>query len=57
MLWALKYRDWLHRILRRPDGIPMIEKRDGEPVLRISTQMPETLRANLPGDSEMTSHE
>jgi hypothetical protein len=44
MLWALKYRGWLHRIVRQPDCIPVIEKRDGERVLRISTQMPKTLR-------------
>jgi hypothetical protein len=44
MLVALKYRDWLHRIVRSKNCIPMIEKRDGERCLRISSQMPKTLR-------------
>jgi hypothetical protein len=44
MLWALKYRDWLQRIVRDPNCIPMIEKRDGERVCRISSAMPKTLR-------------
>ena len=44
MLAALKYRDWLHKIVRQQDCIPLIEKRDGERVLRISSAMPKTLR-------------
>jgi len=44
MLAALKYRDWLHRIVRSKNCIPMIEKRDGERCLRISSAMPKTLR-------------
>jgi hypothetical protein len=44
MLVALKYRDWLHRIVRSKGCVPLIEKRDGERCLRISSQMPKTLR-------------
>ncbi len=44
MLAALKYRDWLHKIVRQPDLIPLVEKRDGERILRISSAMPKTLR-------------
>lgn len=44
MLWALKYHDWLKSMVRDPNNIPLIEKRDGERALRISTQMPKTLR-------------
>jgi hypothetical protein len=44
MLWALKYRDWLHRIVNSPDCVPMIEMRDGERVLRISSNMPDKLK-------------
>jgi hypothetical protein len=44
MLVALKYRDWLHRIVRSKNCVPLIEKRDGERCLRISSQMPKTLR-------------
>ena len=44
MLWALKYHDWLLRIVRAPGCIPLVEKRDGERALRISANMPKTLR-------------
>src|SRR5581483_5593420 len=44
MLWALKYRDWLARMVSDPNCIPMIEMRDGEKVLRISSRMPEKLQ-------------
>jgi hypothetical protein len=44
MLAALKYRDWLHKIVRQHDCIPLVEKRDGERILRISSAMPKTLR-------------
>ena len=44
MLAALKYRDWLGRLVRQKDCVPLIEKRDGERVLRIRADMPKTLR-------------
>jgi hypothetical protein len=34
---ALKYHDWLKQIVKDPDNIPMIEMRDGERVLQISS--------------------
>jgi hypothetical protein len=44
MVAALKYRDWLHRIVKSKGCVPLIEKRDGDRFLRISSQMPKTLR-------------
>jgi hypothetical protein len=41
MLMALKYHDWLKQIVKDPDNIPMIEMRDGERVLQISSGMDE----------------
>lgn len=39
MLEALRYRDWLAKLLRDPDCIPLIEMRDGERVLMVSSGM------------------
>jgi hypothetical protein len=44
MLWALKYRDWLGRIVRNPECVPMIERRHGDCFLRVRADMPKTLR-------------
>jgi hypothetical protein len=44
MLWGLKYLDWLRGMVRDPGCIPLVEKRDGERALRISSAMPKTLR-------------
>jgi hypothetical protein len=44
MLWALKYRDWLGRIVRQPDCVPVIEKRDRDCFMRLRADMPKTLR-------------
>ena len=41
MLESLRYRDWLAKLVRDPDCIPVIEMRDGEKVLMISQGMPE----------------
>lgn len=41
MLEALKYRDFLAKLVRDPDCIPTIEMRDGERVLVISSGMDE----------------
>jgi hypothetical protein len=41
MLEALKYRDWLAKLVRDPECIPMIRFQDGEKVLEISRDMPE----------------
>jgi len=41
MLETLKYRDWLAKLVRNPDCIPMIDMRDGERVLQISSGMDE----------------
>ena len=39
MLEALRYRDWLAKLLRDPECIPLIEMRDGEKVLMVSSGM------------------
>ncbi len=41
MLEALRYRDWLAKLIRDPECIPMIEMRDGEKILQISSGMNE----------------
>lgn len=39
MLESLRFRDWLMKLLRDPENIPVIEMRDGERVLQISRDM------------------
>lgn len=39
MLEALKYRDWLAKMVRDPDCIPLIEMREGKKILQISAGM------------------
>ncbi len=41
MLEALKYRDWLAKMIKDPECIPVIEIRDGEKILTISSAMDE----------------
>ncbi len=41
MVEALRYRDWLAKIVRNPENIPVIEIRDGKKILQISAGMPE----------------
>ena len=41
MLESLRYRDWLAKLIRDPECIPMIEMRDGEKILQISSGMNE----------------
>lgn len=41
MLEALKYRDWLAKMIKDPECIPMIEMREGEKILQISSGMDE----------------
>jgi hypothetical protein len=41
MLEALRYRDWLAQLVKDPDNIPVIEMRDGEKILQISSRMDE----------------
>jgi hypothetical protein len=41
MLLALRYRDWLARMVKNPDCIPLIEMRDGQKILQISAAMDE----------------
>ncbi len=41
MLEALRYRDWLAKIVRDPENIPLIEIRDGKKILQISAGMDE----------------
>ncbi len=42
MLEALRYHDWLKKIVKDPNCIPMIEARDGEKILRISSHLPDS---------------
>ncbi len=39
MLEALRYRDWLAKMVRDPECIPLIEMRDGKKILQISAGM------------------
>lgn len=39
MLESLRYRDWLMKLVRDPENIPIIEMRDGERTLQISRDM------------------
>ncbi len=39
MLEALRYRDWLAKMVRNPECIPLIEMRDGKKILQISAGM------------------
>src|SRR5215469_2644043 len=41
MLEGLKYHDWLKQIVKDPECIPLIEMRDGERILQISSGMDE----------------
>lgn len=41
MLEALRFRDWLAQLVRDPENIPLIEMRDGERILQISSGMDE----------------
>ncbi len=41
MLEALRFHDWLKQIIKDPECIPVIEARDGERILRISSAMPD----------------
>ena len=41
MIETLKYRDWLAKLVRDPECIPMIRFQDGEKILEISRDMPE----------------
>ncbi len=41
MLESLKYRDWLAKMIKDPECIPVIEIRDGEKILTISSAMDE----------------
>jgi hypothetical protein len=41
MLEALRFRDWLAKLVRDPENIPLMSMRDGEKVLQISSAMDE----------------
>jgi hypothetical protein len=40
MLWALKYHDWLLRMVRNPDCIPLLQMRANDRTLQVSSAMP-----------------
>jgi len=47
MIETLRYRDWLAKIVRNPNCIPLIEMRNGERILQISQGMNEKDAARL----------
>ena len=47
MLWALKYRDWLHGFVRNPLCVPVLEFREDDRVAMMSANLPEKQQREL----------